>query len=110
MAEDSGYVLESLREGADFTLFRGTAPGRERGNDMPVLARAVAAQNPLPQSLQQLNHEYSLAARLDVEWAARPLALIRYRGRQVLILGDPGGKPLDLVIEQHHGRRVTRHG
>ena len=34
MAERSEYVLEPLREGADFTLYRG----RERGNQMPILA------------------------------------------------------------------------
>jgi hypothetical protein len=34
MAELSEYVLESVREGADFTLYRG----RERGNHTPILA------------------------------------------------------------------------
>ncbi len=33
MAEHSDYVLEPLREGADFTLYRG----RERGSQMPNL-------------------------------------------------------------------------
>ena len=33
MAEDSEYVLEPLREGADFTLYRG----RERGNQIADL-------------------------------------------------------------------------
>ena len=40
MAENSEYLLEPLREGASFTVNRG----RERGNPMPILALAVAAE------------------------------------------------------------------
>src|ERR1700733_7506004 len=58
MAENSEYLLEPLREGARFTVNRG----RERGNPMPILALAVAAEQPSPsQSPRRLNHEYSLA-------------------------------------------------
>src|SRR5580658_3758763 len=102
MAQDSEYVLEPLREGADFTLYRG----RERGNQIPILALAVAAERPSPQSLRRLEHEYSLATELDPTWAAQPLALTRHRGRAVLILKDPGGEPLDEVIEQHKGHPI----
>jgi serine/threonine protein kinase len=98
MAEDSGYMLEPLREEADFTLYRG----RELGNPMPILALAVAAEQPSPQSLRRLEHEWSLATELDAAWAAQPLALTRYQGRAALILKDPGGEPLDRVIEQHN--------
>jgi PAS domain S-box-containing protein len=97
MAGDSEYELEPIREGADFTLYRG----RERGNQMPILAVAVAAEEPSPQSLRRLEHEYSLAREFDAAWAALPLALTRHQGRAVLILKDPGGEPLDRVIEQH---------
>jgi len=38
MAEDSEYVLEPLREGADFTLYRG----KERGNHTPILAAVLS--------------------------------------------------------------------
>ena len=96
--ELSGYVLESLREGAYFTLYRG----RQHGNPVPVLAVALAAEQPSPQSLRRLEHEYSLAAELDDSWAARPLALTRHEGRTVLVLEDPGGEPLDLILERHH--------
>jgi len=100
MAGDSEYALEPLREGADFTLYRG----RERGNEMPILA--VAAEQPSLQSLRRLEHEYALANELDAAWAARPLALTRHQGRAILILNDPGGEPLDQVIEQHAGRPI----
>ena len=106
MAELSEYVLEPLREGADFTLYRG----RERGNQMPILALAMAAEQPSPQSLRRLEHEYSLAAELDASWAAQPLALTRQQGRPVLLFRDPGGEPLDRVldraIEQQNGQPI----
>jgi hypothetical protein len=89
MTEPSGYMLELLREGPDFTLYRG----RERDNQAPVLVVALAAEQPSPESLRLLEHEYSLATELDEAWAAKPLALTRHQGRTVLILSDPGGEP-----------------
>ena len=103
-AEDPAYLLDRLREGADFTLYRGT----ERGNPMPILALAVAAEQPSPQSLRRLEHEYSLANELNAAWAAQPVALTRHQGHPVLILKDPGGEPLDRVIEQHELQDLSR--
>jgi serine/threonine protein kinase len=102
MAEDSEYVLEPLREGADFNLYCG----RERGSQTPILAVAIAAEQPSPQSQRRLEHEYSLATELDAGWATRPLALTRHHGRMVLILKDPGGEPLDQVIERHKSQPI----
>jgi hypothetical protein len=84
------YLLEPLRAGADFTLYRG----KERVKHTPILAVAVASEQPSPQSLRQLEHEYSSATELDAAWAAQPLALTRHKGRAVLILKDPGGELL----------------
>src|SRR5260370_11630692 len=100
MTELSGYVLEPLREGADFTLYRG----RRHGNPSAVLAVALAAEQPSSQGLRRLEHEYSLAAELDSAWAARPLALTRHEGRTILVLKDPGGEPLDRVLERDQGQ------
>src|SRR5271170_6590953 len=96
----SGYELVPLREGADFTLYRG----RQYGNPSPVLAIALSAEQPSPQSVQRLEHEYSLAAELDRSWAAKPLALTRHEGRTFLILNDPGGEPLDGILERNQGQ------
>src|SRR6266446_9916473 len=93
----SGFVLVPIREGADFTLYRG----RQRGNPSPVLAIALTAEQPSPQSLRRLEHEYSLVGELDPAWAAKPLALTRHEGRTILVLKDPGGEPLDLVLERN---------
>jgi hypothetical protein len=82
MIAPSEYVLESLRESAEFTLCRG----RQRCNSAPILAVALAEERPSPQSLRRLEHEFSLAAELDAAWAAKPLALTRHEGRTILIL------------------------
>jgi len=97
MAIPSEYKVEMLREGADLTLYRG----RERGNQMPILAVTVASGQPSPQVVRRLEHEYSLANELDATWAAQPVALTRQQEWPVLILKDPGGELLDRVIEQH---------
>jgi serine/threonine protein kinase len=99
MTEPSGYVLEPVRQGADFTIYRG-----RQHNASPVLALALAAEQPSAQNLRRLEHEYSLAAELESAWAARPLALTRHEGRTILVLNDPGGEPLDRVLEQNQGQ------
>src|SRR5271165_3522377 len=102
MADVSVYVLEPLRTGEDFILYRG----QDRSNQMPILAVAVDAEQPSPRSLRRLEHEYSLATELDAAWAAQPLALARHQGRAVLVLKDAGGEPLDCLIEQHQGQPI----
>jgi PAS domain S-box-containing protein len=104
ITEPSGYVLEQLREGADFTVYRG----RQCGSLTPVLAVALAAERPSPQGLRRLEHENNLAAELDAAWAAKPLALTRHEGQTVLILKDPGGEPLDLVLERNKGQTLDQ--
>src|ERR1700682_3699044 len=100
MTAGSGYVLETLREGAEFTLYRG----RQHGNPLPLLAVAPAAEQPSRQSLPRPEPEYLLAADPDAAWAARPLALTRHEGRAMLILEDPGGELLDRVLDRSRGQ------
>lgn len=57
MTKPSGYVMEPLREGPEFTLDRGW----QRGDKMPVLAVALATELPSPQSLRPLEYEYLLS-------------------------------------------------
>ena len=100
MAAPSEYALEPLREGPNFTLYRGW----QHGNLSPVLVAALTAEQPSPQGLRRLEHEYSLAAELEPAWAAKPLTLTRHEGRTILVLKDPGGEPLDLVLERDQGQ------
>jgi hypothetical protein len=55
---DSAFSIcaGALREDADFTLYRGW----QHGNPSPVLAVALAAEQPSFQSFRRLEHEYSL--------------------------------------------------
>jgi serine/threonine protein kinase len=94
MATASVYVLEPIRDGAEFTLYRA----RQRGNDKPLLVVAPTAEQPSSQSLRRLEHEYSLAAELEPAWAAKPIALTRHEERTILVIEDPGGEPLDRVL------------
>jgi PAS domain S-box-containing protein len=95
-AEPTGYLLVPIRQGADFTLYRG----QQYGNPSPVLVVVPTADHPSPESLRRLAHEYSLASEIDPEWAAKPLVLTRHEGRTVLVLEDPGGEPLDQILHQ----------
>ena len=94
--EPPEFLLEAIRESADFNLYRG----RQRGNPSPVLAVAPGTEQPPPQTMRRLEHEYELAAELEPTWAAKPLAFSRHEGRSILVLADPGGEPLDLVLER----------
>src|SRR5216683_1312110 len=46
-----------------------------------------------------MEHEYSLRAELDLSWAVRPLALSQLNGQTMLVLENPGGEPLDRLIQ-----------
>ena len=53
MTELSGYVLvETLREGGEFTLNRGC----QHGNPLPVLVLTPVAEQPTPASLRTSRH------------------------------------------------------
>ena len=106
MAAASEYVLEPIRDSAEFTLYRA----REHGNPSPVLVVAPTAEQTLPQSLRRLEHEYSLAAELEPAWAAKPLALTRHEGRTILVLADLGGEPLDIILERDRERPLDLAG
>jgi len=88
MPEPSEYVLEPIRESAEFTLYRG----RQHGNTSPLLAVALSAEQPSPQGLRRLEHEYSIAAELDPAWAAMPPALTRHEGPVAIGLATTFGQ------------------
>jgi serine/threonine protein kinase len=84
------YVFAPLRKG-DIALYRGSGNGLS-----PILL--VAAEETSLGCIQRLEHEYALAAELDTDWAARPVALTHHNDRMVLVLEDPGGAPLDRLL------------
>src|SRR3954453_10176019 len=96
MTEPSGYALETLWEDGEFVLSRGVRDG----GLSPLLVVAPASARPAPGSLARLEHAYALRDELDPAWAARPLRLVRHRGRPMLLLEDPGGEPLARLLGQ----------
>ena len=93
----SEYKLEPLNQDGERILYRGVHASP--ADAFPrVLVAAPAGEYSSPKTLARLEHEYSLAAELDPQWAVRPLALARHQGRTVLMLDDPGGEPLDRLL------------
>jgi serine/threonine protein kinase len=95
--ELSEYVLEPLRKDEEFILYRGQH--RNQVDAPCVLLLAPVSTRPAPESLKSMEHEYSLRAELDLSWAVRPLALSQLNGQAVLVLENPGGEPLDRLIQ-----------
>src|SRR5262245_735277 len=95
-AELSDYVLEVLREDEEFILYRGHPRHAEAAS---ILLLAPASARPAPETLKKLEREYSFRSELDPTWAVRPLALSQYEGRSVLVLENPGGQPLNRLIQ-----------
>ena len=94
MTELSGYALETLREGSEYILYRG----RRSDDADPILVLTPLHAQETPANLRWLEHEYSLADKLDPEWAVRPLALTRHDGRTMLVREDPGGDLLEGML------------
>jgi serine/threonine protein kinase len=96
MTELSTYTLESLREDAEFVLYRG----RRDADPRHILVVAALSKQPAQEVLKRLEREYALRTKLDPAWAAAPLGLVRDNGLTVLVLADPGGEPLDRLLER----------
>ena len=94
MIELSKYTLETVGEDKDFNLYRGTS----KDDKSQILVLSPAAEYPPTETLERLEHEYSLREELDPTWAARPIEIARCRDRTVLVLDDPGGVPLDQLL------------
>jgi PAS domain S-box-containing protein len=86
------YAFAPLRDG-DIALYRGSGNGLE-----PILL--VAAAESSLGCVERLEHEYALRAELDSEWAARPVALTHHNDRMALILEDPGGAPVERLLDR----------
>jgi PAS domain S-box-containing protein len=96
LIELSRHVFELLRRDEDSILSRG----RDHEDSSHVLVLAPAKEEAGPENLKRLEHEYSLRADLDPAWAARPIAIAFHWDRPVLVLEDPGGTPLDKLLDQ----------
>ena len=89
-------VLQVLWEDGERVFCRGES--HADGNRAAVLAVLPAAEHPTPATLDRLAREYGLKDELDGAWAVRPLALVRERGRTMLVLEDTLCEPLDRLL------------
>ena len=92
-----GYDIQAtLRRGPAWTLFRAV-----RGGDgLPVLLKHAAAGGP-PSAAGGLRREHELLAGLDVPGLPRPLGVEEWVHGTTLVLADPGGEPLSLLVAEH---------
>ncbi|MBV9873147.1 MAG: AAA family ATPase [Verrucomicrobia bacterium] len=90
MIELSKHVFEPLRRDEDSILYRG----RGEDDSSQVLVLAPAKEDPRRESVKRFEHEYSLREELDPAWAVRPIGFAFHWNRPVLVLHDPGGRPL----------------
>jgi serine/threonine protein kinase len=95
MIDLSSYGLTELCRDQQFVLYRGhrdAAPSR-------ILIRAPVSERLEHETFRQVEHEYALRTELDSAWAVVPVALARDKACTVLLLQDPGGEPLDRLLE-----------
>jgi signal transduction histidine kinase len=90
----SAYTFSVMQDGP-LTLYLGIGDGLA-----PVLLATPAGEVPSPGSLRRLEHAFALKDALSPDWAARPVALAIRNGRLTLVLEDPGGVPLDGLLDR----------
>src|SRR5215831_12518086 len=92
-----GNRLQDLWDDGERVFCRGEHPRDSSGHNL-LFAR-LAAEHPLPSSLDRVRHEFGLKDELDGGWAVLPLDLARDEvGRTLLVLEDPGGEPLARLL------------
>ncbi|MGF6574837.1 putative ATPase/signal transduction histidine kinase [Paraburkholderia sp. GAS333] len=79
-------VLDALL--VDGNIVRYRARARESAQSWLI---AIPADSPSEAAFRRLQQEFTLADRLDPEWAVRPLALVRLACGPVLVYEDNGG-------------------
>ena len=87
-------VVELLREGEDFSLYRS----RQQGAAGSVLMLVPVQAHESATSTRRLENEHSLASDLDPAWAVRPLGIGQHDGKRALILEDCAGASLQRLI------------
>jgi PAS domain S-box-containing protein len=93
------YAFEPLRKDEEFILYRGRSRNPKDAGAPSILSLAPVSIRPAPETVKKIEHEYSFRSELDAAWAIRPLALSRHNERTVLVLEDPGGEPLNRLIQ-----------
>jgi hypothetical protein len=93
------YTLEQVRRDAELVLFRGLRSGHEEGSPSSILVQVPVGDPPSPAIVRSLQEDYNLRSELDPAYVVRSLSMVHDRGRPVVILEDPLGTPLDLLLD-----------
>jgi PAS domain S-box-containing protein len=93
------YSLKLVRRDAELALFRGLRNGHEKGNRSSILVQVPVADPPSPATVRSLQEDYALRSELDPAYVVRSLSMVHEDGRLVVILEDPPGTPLDLLLD-----------
>ena len=89
-------LADVVRKDDEFVLYRGVHAKRR---DVPsLLFLTPVSTRPTPETLEKIEHEYSLRDALNSAWAIRPVALSQHFGQSTLELEDPGGETLDRLL------------
>ena len=99
IAANGDSRLQPAWEDGEHAYFRGDREYPD-GTRRPVLAVVAHDGPPTAASLHRFRHEFGLRDELDATWAVRPLELMRDQGRTILVLQDPGGEPLDRLLDR----------
>ncbi len=92
------YTLEEVRRDVEFVLFRGLRSGHKEGSPSSILVQVPVADPPSPVTVRSLQEDYALRSELDPAYVVRSLSMVQTQGRPMLILEDPTGTPLDLLL------------
>jgi len=94
----SDYTLDPLHENGEFVLCRGRERRGTSAHPASILVVMPRSEHPQTDVVHMMEHEYSLRAELNSEWAVPPIELTEHEGRSVLVLEDAGGQPLDQLV------------
>ena len=86
--------FEVLKEDGELVLYRAWRDGIA-GDRQSVLTLRPVGDQPTPDVINRLAHEYELKDQLDDSWAIRPIEFVREREQTMLVLDSPRGVPLD---------------
>ena len=82
-------LADVIRKDDEFVLDRGAHGQHKDGPRPPLLFLTPVSTRPTPQTLEKIEHEYSLRDALNSAWAVRPVALPQPFEQPTLELDDP---------------------
>ena len=96
----SEYIVEPLWEDGEFTLYRGRHRDPGQTKCPSILMMALKSAHRAHPNLRQIDLRASLRYEFDMVWDVRPIGVVPYDRKPVLVLENPGGESLEALIQQ----------